>query len=651
MNSGASRASRRPGLPRRAGRAGLAAFAAVALAPAAAAAQIQLADATDLNSLSLEELANIEVTSVSKRAEPVATAASSIYVITGEELRQTGVQSLVDALRLAPNLEVARIDALDYSITARGFGGFEAANKLLVMIDGRSIYTPLYSGVDWDEHQVMVDDVDRIEVISGPGGALWGANAVNGVISIESKSADETQGLLIAADGGSLDSNVRARYGGRLGASGAFRVYAMAFQRGDSETAQGVDAEDGWSGAQGGFRIDLGRDDNRVTLVGDAHRSDFDPALKALDGYVQGGDLMARWRRRSEAGGQFELQAYVDRSERLARLVYDSLDTFDVSLQHTLAPAGAHQIVWGAGFRRTSDDFHLFDGSPLLDPPRRRITVSDLFVQDQIALTDAVTFTAGLKLEDNSFTKAELMPSARLAWRVARDQLVWAAVSRAIRNPSRIERDFAVPGVVEPHLFEAETVVAYEAGYRGRPTARTTLSLSLFYNDYGHLRTNDLTPPGIYPGHVGNSMRGATYGVEVWGDVDLAPWWRLSAGLVRLEKDFKVDPGSFDNSGMEGGGADPPYWVKLRSLMRLSDTVDLDLRLRAYGKTPQLAASGYLGAPAYAEADARIAWRVRPDLELALTGQNLLHARHVEASEDRRYEVPRSAFVSLRWTR
>jgi iron complex outermembrane recepter protein len=602
-----------------------------------------------LGQLSLEELADLEVTSVSRLPEPVADAGAAIYVITNDDVRRSGALSLPEALRLAPNLEVARIDALDYSITARGFGGFESANKLLVQIDGRSVYTPLYSGVDWDQHHLLLDDLDRIEVVSGPGGALWGANAVNGVVSITTRRAEDTQGLLAAATAGTLDSDLRVRYGGRLGERGAFRVYATGFRRGDLKRADGEDADDGWDAVQGGFRADWSTGSDELTLQGDLSESDIDQPAGLDDGYARGANLLGRWTRPTGRTGRLEVQAYYDRTEREARLFYDALETWDVELQHAFEWR-VHHIVWGGGYRRTQDEFRTLTLPNLLNPARREVTIGSFFVQDQVALSENLTLTLGMKLEDNSYTELDYMPSARLAWRLPGDHLLWAAVSRAIRNPSRIERDFAIEGLVKPGIMGSEKLVAYEAGYRGRPSARTSLSVNLFYNDYDDLRTNELDPSLPEPIYVGNTMRGVTFGVEAWGALDVTDSWRLSAGGAWLGKDFELEPDSRDIAKFEAAGVDPDYWVKLRSQTQLADNLELDVYLRAYGETPASAASGYLGAPAYVELSGRLGWRPVEQLELSVAGLNLLDDQHPEASETRRTEIPRSVQVGLRWT-
>ncbi len=534
------------------------------------AAQANVAEDASLQNLdafSIEELGQIQITSVSKRPEAIGQAASAIYVITNEDLRLSGALTLPEALRMAPNLEVTRIDALDYTITARGFSGSESSNKLLVLIDGRSIYTPLYSGVDWDQHHVFLDDVDRIEVISGPGGTLWGTNAVNGVINVSSKPAGQTLGWLANGTGGSLDSDVRLRYGAMLGESAAFRVYATAYKRGDLERPNGSSANDGWWGAQGGFRTDWARGADALTLQGDISNNQIDESV-GVAGYARGANLLGRWVR-TLGGGTLEIQGYYDRVEREARLVYDSMDTFDLEVQHGFAVGSRHQIVWGGGYRHTADRFHTLVEPQLLAPERRKVNISNLFAQDQIALGPAVSLTVGVKLENDSYTKLEALPNLRLAWRPNEAQTLWAAVSRAVRNPSRVERDFFITGVVVPGRFQSESLIAYEAGWRAQPTADGSISVSLYYNDYDGLRSNDLTAPGVLPIYVGNSNKGRVIGAEIWGDYAVASRWRLSAGVSVLDKTIKKKAGSLDIAEFESGGVDADKWVKLRSQMKL----------------------------------------------------------------------------------
>ena len=601
-----------------------------------------------LAELSIEELSRLEITSVSKRAEPLNEAAAAVFVITNDDIRRSGMLSIPEALRLAPNLQVARIDALDYAISARGFNGFETANKLLVLIDGRSVYTPLYSGVEWDQHHLPLEDIDRIEVISGPGGTLWGANAVNGVINITSRPAQDTQGALFSVQAGTLDSSITGRFGTRIGATGAARVYATAFKRGPMRELDGSEANDDWDGLQGGFRADFGEGADTFTLQGDVFDNTIEESL-GLSGYAQGGNLLARWRRSLGEDAGVSLQAYYDRAERVARGIYSRLDTLDVQAQHTFAWGARHRLVWGAGYRRTEDDFRNFVNAFVLDPPSEEISLADVFVQDQVALGPDLTLTAGLKLEHNSYTGLEYLPNLRLAWRPAPDTLLWGSVSRVVRNPSRIERDLVIPGVLVGGVFQPEELTAWEAGVRARPLPTVSVSVNVYLHEYDRLRSNESTPVTFLPVFVGNTLRGRTYGVEAWGDLAVTGWWRLSAGFTTIGKDFEREPGSRDISGMEAVGFDPEYVLKLRSQMTLSDRLELDLRLRALAETPAAPSIGYVGAPAYVTADARLGWRVTERIELSVTGLNLFDENHREAAERRAREVPRSVHAGLRW--
>jgi iron complex outermembrane receptor protein len=639
--------------PLRAWAAGL--TLALAAGGAAQAQSFQLAAAPEataqaLGGLSIDELSQISVTSVSKRPESISHAAASIYAMTSDAIHRSGALTLPEVLRQAPNLEVMRIDSLDYSVTARGFAGSEAANKLLVLIDGRSVYNPLSSGVNWDQQHTLLDDIDHIEVVSGPGGTLWGANAVNGVINITSKDAFATQGGLIAAALGTLDSDVRLRYGHTLGESGAGRIYATAFKRGDLEGADGSDVHVGWDGWQAGFRTDWAGDRDTFTLQGDLQDADVEESAGFTDGYLRGGNILGRWTRRAGGGATLEVQAYYDQIEREVSALNDRLRVWDLQAQHAFTLGARHSLVWGGGYRLTRDRFRTLSEPQLLAPPKRRVDIGNVFVQDEITLRPDLLLTLGVKLETNTYTRNEWMPNARLGWRFSERQFLWAAVSRAIRNPSRIERDFVLAGVVEPGHMGSEKLVAWEAGYRGSLTDRANISATVFYNDYDELRTNNLTQPGRLPIFVGNTMEGETWGIEAWTDVQMTDRWRVSAGGALLRKAFRIKPGSLDIAQFEAAGVDPGYWVKLRSQTRLSDRLDLDVGLRLYDNVPTLRADGYMGAPSYLEASVRLAWRLRDDLELSVTGQDLLHDRHAEASETRRSEIPRSAYVGLRWT-
>ncbi len=581
-------------------------------------------DLEELRDLTIEQLANVEVTSVSRRPEALSRAPASIEVISAEDIRRSGAQSLPEVLRLARNLEVARVNSQTYAISARGFNSFEASNKLLVLVDGRSIYTPLYSGVFWDQHDVPLQDIERIEVISGPGGTLWGANAVNGVINIITRSARDTQGFSADAFLGSVDNRLDLRYGAALGDNGAVRLFATGFERDEMLRASGEGAADGWNGAQIGFRADWGTVRSGFMLEGAVFQNAIDAG-----GSHEGGHLLGRWRQLMADGSSIEAQAYYSSADRETAFtgaagVSDALATTDVSVQHNFRFGQAHQIVWGAGYRRSESEFNNTLNPFTFLQPQRTLQSSNVFVQDEIALRPDLSLTLGVKLEDHTFTDLEYMPNARIAWRPNDRVMWWAAVSRAVRTPSRIDYELQFPGVIIPGTFISEELTAYELGYRAQPTANASVSATLYYHDYDNLRTSSLGPGGTFPARIGNDLEGEVYGLELWGDLGVSPDWRLSAGLTLLQQDFRTRPFASD---VNGSGQDPAYQVFIRSHANIRRDLTLDLDLRAIEEiAPQV--------PSYVELDGRLGWRVSPRLELALIGENLLDEAHPESIND-----------------
>lgn len=601
----------------------------------------------DLSRLSIEQLSNVEVTSVSKRPERVADAAASIFVLTNDDVRRSGVQSVAEALRLAPNLSVQRVDAQDYGISARGLNGFESSNKLLVLIDGRSVYSPFFAGVEWSQLHPDIPDIDRIEVASGPSGALWGANAVNGVVNIVTRSADLTQGVAGLAALGPRIQSYTARYGGRLGASGAYRVYGRAYYR-DDTTRNGLNLNDGRDGAQVGFRTDFELNRDQFTVQGDTYLDRVPSQIPTSpEGKLVGQNLLGRWTHSSDENTEIEIQAYYDRYERIARGILDGVITYDLQAQQRMS-LGAHRLVFGAGHRVWTDQFANFVNAFVLDPPQRRLHLSNAFIQDQVDFGD-LALTAGIKVEHSTLGGTEWMPNVRLAWRASGDTLFWGAISRAVRNPSRLDRDLVFPQVLVRSEFEPERLVAYELGYRGRPISRLSLSATLFYHTYQGVRSTEPTPGTVLPVMIGNGLDGQTWGLEAWAEMEMTPNWRLSAGGSTLGKDFQIAAGSQDISRLAAAGHDADFQFMLRSQHRLSERVDLDVRLRHVGETPAEATTGSLTAPAYTEANARLSWRLSDRIEVSVAGLNLLNESHVEATEPRRTEVRRNYQIALRY--
>jgi iron complex outermembrane receptor protein len=613
-------------------------------------ASAQSAADGSLADLSLEELANLQITSVSRRAERISDAAASVYVITAEAIRRSGASSLPEALRLAPNLQIAQIDANQYAITARGFNN-AIGNKLLVLIDGRTVYTPFYSGVFWDQQDVVLADIDRIEVISGPGATLWGANAVNGVINVITRAARETQGALAAVEGGSKEAQGSARYGGTLGEVGHFRLYANRLERQHTDTQAGGSVDDGWNQAQVGFRTDwaVGRD--AFTVQGDAYsgkgaQTRGSGALTFPPIQVGGSNLLARWTRELEAGDSLSLQAYYDSSRRDDAVLYrPHEDVSDIEFQHTVGFAD-QQLVWGAGYRQAHDDIGpgFFFG---FVPARQTLNWSNVFAQDSIRFDHALELTLGLKVERNDYTGTELLPSARLAWKPDTEQLLWAALSRAVRAPSPLDRDIVLPPQ-PPYIiaggpdFESEVAYVAELGWRAQPTPSLSYSATLFQNWWDRLRSGQLPPDA----HVQNMIAGTTSGFEAWANWQAAPDWRLSAGYDLLRERLHVEAGSTDPTGPSALGNDPRAQWSLRSSLDVTATQEFELALRHVGALPSPA------VPAYTTADLRYGWRFRPGWTAAVVGRNLLRRSHVEFdAAPGRSEIPRSLLVQLVWQR
>ncbi len=595
----------------------------------------------DLSGLSIEDLAQINVRSASRRDEPLSAAPTSVYVITGDAIQESAATSLPEALRLAPNLNVQRVDARQYAISARGFNSLQSGNKLLALMDGRTVYTPLAASIFWELHNRPLEDIAQIEVISGPGGTLYGPNAVNGIISVATRDAHETLGGLVRATVGTRERTAVARYGAPLGQTGAIRFYGSLYDREGLPAGLGGDINDDFRGWQGGFRADFEPAGGHLTVQGDVFDSDTSPMSGDGD---SGHNLLARLTRNLGSGGSVRLQAYYDWFERDFMRTRDSLQTFDVQGEVNLS-AGAHDLVFGGGIRTTRDRFINNQNSFQLDPPSRRLWVYNLFAQDRFALTDRLALIAGAKLEETSFTGLQLLPSLRLAWQPTRDHLVWGAVSRAIRTPSRIDRQLVSLPVLAPAPdFTSEKLVAFEAGYRGQPAPNVSLSVSVFVNLYDDIRSTEFSPGPALPVRLANGYSGETYGLEAWSSVQLRPWWRLNLGFTTLSKHVRMAPGRIDASQGDSLGDDPDFQLLARSDFELGDRLALDVGLRWVGEIDAAP-----GLPAYAEADARLAYRLSDSVELYVAGENLLHDSHAESNDAQRAQrVARGVYAGTR---
>jgi iron complex outermembrane receptor protein len=614
-------------------------------------AQTNLSEASpdQLKKLSLEELMDVDITSVSRRPEPLRQAPAAIQVITQEDMRRAGVTSIPEALRLADNLQVAQVNSQTWAITARGFSD-TIANKLLVMMDGRNLYTPLFSGTFWDVQDYQMEDIDRIEVVSGPGGTVWGANAVNGVINIITKSAKDTQGLLISASGGNeLHALGGIRYGGMLASNVYYRVYGKGFDRDSTVLGNGSDAQDAWRMGQGGFRIDWDAPGSNVlTMQGDGYGGDLESTVPA-NTKVSGGNILGRWSHTISDDSDTTLQLYYDRTHRhIAPLVFtEDFHTFDVDFQYHGKFADRHNLVVGTAYRYTHD--LLQNGPPLsFLPPNLDRNLFSGFLQDEVMLRDDLFFTLGTKIEHNDYTGLEFEPGGRLAWDVTTNQLLWAAISRAVRMPSRIDAELFAPSS-PPFLiaggpdFVSETVIAYELGYRAQVLKTVSASISLFFNQYDDLRSVSTNSPFI----IQNDVEGDTYGSELAVTYQPVDFWRLRFGYTVLQEDLRVEPGKADLNQARSQGADPQQQFSLTSTIDIPRGFELDTRLRWVDQREFFSSGAFAGTvPSYFELDVHLGWHVTKNLELAVVGQNLLHNHHPEfgAPGPTRNEIERGLY-------
>jgi iron complex outermembrane receptor protein len=608
-------------------------FAVSACASLAMSGALAAPAASELSDLSLEQLSNVVVTSVSRQEEKLARAAASITIINSSDLRRSGARTLPEALRLAPNLQVARVDARNYAITARGFNSpFE--NKLLVLIDGRSVYSPLFSGVFWDAQDVVMDDIERIEVISGPGSTMWGANAVNGVINVITKSARDTLGGRASLVAGGAERSGTARYGAELGSHASYRLYAKYLQIDDTVNAAGASTHTGFDRRQAGFRADWDLAAGGATLSGDAYQGAL-AQTGTRDIAISGANLNASISGRAADNSDYRLQVLLDHTERNQPNAFvEHLDTADVQGQYNLHLGQRHHVSAGAGYRFAKDSLVNGAGFAFL-PANLNLHTGNVFAQDEIALTGALRLTAGLKVEHNNYSGAELLPNLRLGWSPTSASLLWSSLARTVRAPSRIDHDFYSPAVQAfvngvPRFtiaggpdFISETANVFELGYRAQPTPQFSYSVTGYYSQYDRLRTLEpLAGGGLAFRNFGE---GRVRGIEMWGRWHPSDSLHLSGGLVQQVIRTGLSAGSQDASGTTGLSTNDPgrHWL-LRVSKDLSDTSQVDATLRYQGSLPKPA------VPAYYEMDLRWMWTVHPNTELSLIGQNLLHGSHVE---------------------
>jgi iron complex outermembrane recepter protein len=614
----------------------------------------------DLTGASLEDLMNIQVTSVSMKEQSLSKTASSIYVITQDDIRHSGATMVPDLLRMVPGVEVARINENTWAIGIRGFND-RYSGQVLVLIDGRSVYSPAFSGVYWDQQTMPLENIERIEVIRGAGGTIWGANAMNGVINIISKSSNDTHGGLASTTAGSQDqAQGLLQYGGTAGADGSYRVYGRYTTNGDSPSLPGQPAVDDGHESQMGFRSDWNLSPHdKLTVQGDVLGASEAQTVTTLNSanlpnsytfnnrvLVANGNMLARWSHTFTNGSEATVQVYYDRVRRFDQGL-NVQNTGDFDFHYHFHAGSRNDIVTGLGYRVTNQNFQ--DGYLMtVGDGHRTDSLYSGFIQDEIRLTDSASLTIGSKFEHNAYTGFEYEPSIQFAWSPATGQTVWASASRAIQQPSWVFADVqwdetavTIPaaGAAVVHIsgnpqLPATAVLDYEVGYRTKLSERLSLDTTISYADYNHLQTVEsqmpfftLTPapshlvlPDVF-GDLGNSR---SYGAEASAHVDLAKWWRISPGFSYLQTHFTLDPGSNDTAFLSTPGDSPKRQAQLRSNIKLPHNVEWDTSVYYVGSL----ASGPV--PAYTRLDSRFGWHIGRFVDASITGQNLLTPRHIE---------------------
>jgi len=647
-------------------------------------------DHSELIDFSVEDLLNIEVISVSKKAKSLNDSPAAIFVITQNDIKRIGATSIPEALRLAPGVNVARIDSNKWAISARGFNG-RFANKLLVLIDGRNAYTRAFSGVYWENQDVMLEDVERIEVIRGPGATLWGANAVNGVINIITKHSADTQGGLLVAGGGTEEQGFGSfRYGGNLNKDTTARAYIKGFKRDESTKQSGGEAGDDWDKVQGGFRVDTqltARDS--LTIQGDAYRSILSqnttiasltaPYQKNFNETIDtfGGNILARQKHTFSPTSEYSLQFFYDFYERDETVFRESRHVVDIDFQHSFTLLNWNDLIWGGNYRYNHDDVIIdpFISVNKITPNSRNDQLFSAFIQDEITLIDhTLWLTLGSKIEHNDYSDFEVQPTARLMWIPHHQHRFWGAISRAVRTPSRLEHSLTALGIVIPPdpttnpatptiavnfehnpQFDSEYVISYEVGYRTTVINNLSIDFTAFYNDYGNLRslqpsqpTLNLTTGILELSRVyGNNFSAQTYGIELSSVWQMLEWWRWDANYSFLKSNF-------NNMDAEDSiGASPQHQASLRSSLSPLTDFNFDIFLRYIDQNKAVGFFGTTIIESYFSLDIHMAWRPLPNLELSLTGQNLLSEHHQEYQQETYTtptEIDRGMYGKLAWS-
>jgi iron complex outermembrane receptor protein len=640
-----------------------------------------------LKELTLEQLGNIEVTTVSKQPTEVWKTPAAVYVITNEDIQNSGATTIPEALRLAPGVEVAQIDSHQWSVGIRGFGS-NLTRNILVLIDGRTVYTTLLAGTYWEVQNVMLQDVERIEIIRGPGGTIWGPNAVNGVINIITKASKDTHGALVDAGGGNVDQGFsNARYGGGNGKTFDYRVYALGFDRGPEFHMDGENF-DAWRAVQGGFRADWTKSDrDGFMLQGDIYDEGAGqsvvattyapPYSQTIDkaALLSGGDIVGRWQRVLSEGKDTQLQAYYNRTSREQANFDDYENTFDVDFLDRFRLPAHQQISWGGGLRFTHEDNPVVVSGLTFTPVKRTDNLLTAFFQDEVGLVEnRLTLSLGTKLIHTNFTGLQWQPSARLLWTPTQKQSLWTAFTHAVRTPSDAEENFSLAGFIgissgglpffarfnpNPH-FRPEELNGYELGYGCLLARKFYFAAASFFNHYGDLFSEDITGSPfvetnpapthlLLPAQFGNGLVGTTKGVEIAPEWQPLSFWRLRAAYSFLQMDLRRGTNSLDiGTAPIVEGSSPRHQATLESDVDFAKHFSFDFTNRYVSALPALPVHAYITS------DARLAWHLSQQFQLSVVGQNLYQPYHFEyggSDPGPNVGIKRSVYGQIMWKR
>jgi len=597
----------------------------------------------DLKNMTLEELGSVEVVTFSKAPTDLQSTPTALYVISGDDILRSGVTSIADALRLAPGVEVARLSSTTWAVSIRGLSN-NFSKSVLVLIDGRNVYTPLFAGVYWDVQDMPLEDIDRIEVIRGPGGTIWGPNAANGVIDIITKRAAETQGVMASTLAGTQDHTIDELQLGATSRKVSYRVVGRGFERGHEYHTDGLNI-DTWHEERLGFRADAAKGRNTWFAEGDLYKGNSPHIVGTSPVYDQtsGGDINLRWERMKDNGSGFTLQAYFDRTLRTGGALGETRNTIDIDFIHHLHLSPRNQFAYGAGLRWSP--FQIIAEYPFetLIPASMVDHVHTGFLQDQIQLADKVWLTAGAKLQHNNYSGFDAQPSARLLWSPGQHQSVWLGITRAVTTPSDLEEDFHLEGPVtstefivvtgNPH-FKSEDVIGSEAGYRRLVNKRVYVDIASFWNQYSRLQSFSAPMISTSGGDTfitiqyTNQIGGSTSGFEIAPQLDLAPWWRVNTSYSFLSSDFHAVGATSDISSSGSAAtydkSSPRHSVVAQSKIDLAAGFHFD---QTYRYASALAAQK---VPAYQTMDLRLGRALGRNLEFAAVGQNLFQNEHYE---------------------